>query len=71
MPVQRRRYFQPNILSCVTTFKQGGWIEFITIQNVARTERADPLLLLGWNSPKYVHTTGILPPTLRFLIKIF
>ena len=47
------------------------WIEFITIQKVARTERADPLLLLGWNSPKYVHTTGILPPTLQFCIKYF
>ena len=45
-------------------------MEFITIQNVARTDRADPLLLLGWNSPKYVHTTGILPPTLQFWIKI-
>ena len=49
------------------TVKEGD----LTIQNVARTERAAPLLSLGWNSPKYVQTTGILPPTLKFFLPTF
>ena len=55
-----------NISDLLTTgYSQGSDHEGgLTIQNVARTERAEPLLSLGWNSPKYVQTTGILPPTL-------
>ena len=36
-----------------------------TIQKVAKRLNIIPLLLGGWNSPKYVQTTGILPPTLQ------
>ena len=38
---------------------------FPTIQKVAKRLNIIPLLLGGWNSPKYVQTTGILPPTLQ------
>ena len=37
-----------------------------TIQKVANTLSAPPRLRLGWNSAKYVHTSGMLPPTLKW-----
>ena len=39
-------------------------VMFPIIQKEANTLSAPPLLLLGWNSAKYVQTRGILPPTL-------
>lgn len=35
------------------------------IQNAAKKLSMPPRLDLGWNSAKYDHTIGILPPTLR------
>ena len=42
-----------------------------TIQKVANTLSAPPRLLLGWNSAKYVHTSGMLPPTLKWRWRIY
>ena len=39
-------------------------VMFPIIQKEANTLRAPPLLVLGWNSAKYVQTRGMLPPTL-------